>query len=449
MLKILKLRKLKELKEEQLREVISKIEGYQTRSVELENKISDSNSEEELEKIEKDIENLETEKNEANEEKSGLEEEIEKIDSEIQELEERTKKTKKEKEENKGFEKLERGVNMGTKMNEKIYLRELLKLEHIRTFFDDVANILKRKKGEESFSKVEITIPKEIVEIITDDLGNYSVLYNEVRVEKLNGAGRIIISGKVPPAIWCEMTGSINELKFGFSDVEVDGFKLAGFFKLHNSHMEDSMVDLADMVIKLLKESIGIALDMAILYGEGATKKQPEGIITNYKAKYSSEVVKTAKGKTTLADFLIAKSNLDRGVSNLGEVIYVMNEKTWTSRVLTLSISSNNAGAYVTAATGKMPASGDRVVICNILQDDVVVIGDFQKYALAQRNEMSIVRSDEIGFYEDQTVFKGTQRFDGKPYRLKAFTYMLLEGKSDIDPVTFPEDVANKTDEEA
>ena len=50
--------------------------------------------------------------------------------------------------------------------------------------------------------------------------------------QPLTGTGRMVIMGSYPEAVWTEQCGKINELSLGFNDIEVDGYKVSGFFKM-------------------------------------------------------------------------------------------------------------------------------------------------------------------------------------------------------------------------
>ncbi len=50
-------------------------------------------------------------------------------------------------------------------------------------------------------------------------------------------------------------------------------------------------------------------------------------------------------------------------------------------------------------------------------------------------------------FLEDQTVFKGTARYDGKPVIAEAFAILNIAGKAPTTAAAFPEDKANTSEE--
>ena len=86
----------------------------------------------------------------------------------------------------------------------------------------------------------------------------------------LPGTARMVIAGEDPEGVWTEQCGTLNELTLGFTDVEMDGFKVGGFFKVCNYILEDNDADLTGRLMNALGTAIAKACDKAIVYGKGA-----------------------------------------------------------------------------------------------------------------------------------------------------------------------------------
>ena len=56
---------------------------------------------------------------------------------------------------------------------------------------------------------------------------------------------------------------------------------------------------------------------------------------------------------------------------------------------------------------------------------------------------MSIAPSEHVKFVENQTVFKGLARYDGKPAIGEAFVIVRFDNTAPTTSATFPEDTAN------
>ena len=76
-----------------------------------------------------------------------------------------------------------------------------------------------------------------------------------------------------------------------------------------------------------------------------------------------------------------------------------------------------------------------------------IIFGYFDLYLLAQRAGAQLAQSEHVRFIEDQTVFKGTARYDGVPVFGEAFGAVNIAGKAPTTSMTFAPDKANQTEE--
>ena len=101
------------------------------------------------------------------------------------------------------------------------------------------------------------------------------------------------------------------------------------------------------------------------------------------------------------------------------------------------------SGAIVSGVQGTMPVIGGVIEVLNFVPDNVIIGGYFDLYLLAERASASVSQSEHYRFIEDQTVFKGTARYDGQPVIAEAFVAIGLNGVTPDDTMTFSPDVAN------
>ena len=196
-----------------------------------------------------------------------------------------------------------------------------------------------------------------------------------------------------------------------------------------------------------------------MLFGTGT--KMPQGIITrltqtsapgNYPSKARPWVdLHTSNVKALSADLegltLYRQIMLDgaaaKGKYSRGEKVWVMNEATYT-KLKAAMMSVNAAGAVVSAIEGTLPVIGGIVEVLEFMPDNYIVGGFFDDYLLAERAGTKISQSEHVRFLEDQTVFKGTARYDGLPVIAEAFVALGLGNTAiSADAVTFAEDKAN------
>lgn len=458
MLKQLKLRKMIELKKKEQEEFRTKEAELMKRETELEKSLEEIENEEDLNLVNEEIDKLEKEKTENDENKSKVEKEIEDLEKELKDTEEKAdnqnaedENTKNE-ERNQNNDKFERRKNkMGEEKRKSRYVdyltrqerKEYVKREDVSSFIANVKQVVQTR----SIENLDLTIPDVMMELIRDNIGNYSTFYSLVNLRPVGGTARANIIEEAVEGIWTEMVGKINELNYGLSQIEVDGYKVGGFTGADNSIIEDSDEDVSLLIEDLLSESIAIALDKAIVYGKGKDSKMPKGYITALKentALKTKNITNLTQAKTTLAEIIKAFGNIDRGISNRGSVTVVMNEATWLKVIVPLSLATNSSGAYASALQGVFPGTGYKVAFCNQIPEGDIHAGDYTKYLLAERKGKKVTSSTEVKFIEDITLFKATARYDGIPTREAAFVAIGLNGTDAKTEVTFAPDTANK-----
>lgn len=311
----------------------------------------------------------------------------------------------------------------------------------VQTFLGQVRAAIKEKRA---LQNAGLLIPSVMLGLIRENIIRYSKLYQHVYVRPVPGTGRMVIQGEIPEAVWTEMCANLNELDLSFTDVEVDGYKVGGYFRICNATLEDSDIDLAADLIETLGQAIGFALDKAILFGTGT--KMPEGIMTALKAVSGTpNIVSHAASVTEKALFkaLVKDSGLAKGKYSRGTKVWVMNETTYTTLVAE-SLGFDAAGAIVAGVNGTMPVIGGVIEVLNFIPDNIIIGGYFDLYLLAERAGTVINTSEHAFWVEDQTGFKGTARYDGKVLDPSAFVAIGINGATPATAeVTFAQDTAN------
>jgi hypothetical protein len=106
--------------------------------------------------------------------------------------------------------------------------------------------------------------------------------------------------------------------------------------------------------------------------------------------------------------------------------------------------SINAAGAVVSGIEGTLPVVGGIIEVLNFIPDNVIIGGYFDNYLLAERAGTRLGQSEHYRFLADQTIFKGSARYDGKPVIAEAFVAIGINGQSvSADAVSFVPDTAN------
>lgn len=464
-LKALMLRKKLDDAKKQLDALRAKSEEFAIREAELEQSVSEATTEEEQQTVEAAIEQFDADKAENENEITKLSERVSELEKELAETEEKQETKPAEDAQARGKEMPEIMANVAitTKRAKELFgtmsleqRTEMFEREDVKKFMSEIRSCIAEKRA---LTNVGVLIPEVYLGLIRENIVNYSKLYRHVFVRSLRGEGRMTIMGTIPEAVWTEMCANLNELDMSFYEAEVDGYKVGGFIPVCNANLEDSEIDLAAEIITALGAAIGKALDKAILYGTGT--KMPQGIVNrlaqtsqpgNYPAKARPWVdlhtsnVKAISGDLTGTAFykqLVLDTGNAKGKYSRGEKVWVMNETTYTA-IKAEMLSINAAGAVVSGIEGTLPVIGGIVEVLNFIPDNVIIGGYFDNYLLAERAGTRLGQSEHYRFLADQTVFKGTARYDGMPVIAEAFVAIGIKGTSvSADAVSFAEDTAN------
>lgn len=464
-LKALMLRKKIDGKKKELAKLVEKSDELKKREADLEKSIDEATTEEENQTVEEAVTEFENEKKENDEAKEALETEIAGLESELAETEAaqeapaaepeaRTAPVEK-KEERGGYTTMNKRnlfANMSAQERDAMFQRE-----NVKAWIAEIRSAIKEKRA---IQNVGLTIPEEFLGVLKQNIENYSKLYKHVNVRSLSGDGRLVVMGSLPEAIWTDCCANLNELDLKFNDEEFDCWKVGGFYAICNANLEDSDVDLANEALVAIGQAIGLAVDKAIIYGTGT--RMPLGIVTrlcqtskpagysstardwedlhtsNIKAINSSGMTAAQLFAAIVTDFGAAKGKYSRG-----EKTWVMNESTYTELV-SAAVGLNAAGAIVSGVGASMPVVGGTIEVLDFIPDHIIVAGYFDLYTLAERAGQKFATSEHVRFLQDQTVMKGTARYDGKPVIAEGFVVISLQNTAvSATAVTFAADEAN------
>lgn len=466
-LKAIMLRRSIEKKQAELEALRRKDAEFSTREAELETAINEAETSEQEQAVTEEVEAFDADKTAHEAAKAALAGEIEGLEAELSEAEAAAPTRSKENHptRERTERKMETTINIrALPMSRRAFdalpmeqRSEIVAREDVREFFAQLRSMKGQQRG---VSGAELTIPVVFLDLISENMYRYSKLLNRVRIRNVNGEARQTIAGTVPEAVWTEMCGAINELTFVFNQVTLDGFKVAGYVPVCNSILEDNDINLASWIVEMLSESIGLALDKAILYGKGAASKMPLGIVTrlaqtskpaDYPANapewvdlHTSNILKvdsTAEPIAFWSALAVAAGNTFTRYSR-GRQFWAMNSKTY-AKLRSKLIAFNFEGGLVAQFPGVMPVVDGDIDVLEFIPDGDIIGGYGDLYLLALRAGMTIESSREVQFIQDNTVFKGKERADGMPVIPGAFVAININNASVTTAMDFAADTAN------
>lgn len=484
MLKLLMLRKKLETAQEELRkhlesgaEIRSRREAFELRQKEIEisiNELSADSTQEERDAVEQAISEQEengsklTADEETFETKKGdLEKNVSDIEKEIGEIEERTSTAGRSTLETNNI--VERKVENTMKNRTKFFGMTMeqraafIAREDVKTFLTDVRSRFSTAHSEtRGISGGEVAVPTIILDVIRENIFDYSKLIKYVRLRNVKGKARQPVIGEVPEAVWTEATKYLNELDMSLSAIEADAFKLGGYISIPNSVLEDGEdINLAAEIMEAMGEAVGKAIDRAIPYGTGV--KMPLGFITRLAQKSKpanypefapewkdlsrSNVIKLdATNKTGVEFFAALIEILGRAKPKgaVGAPVWLMTRQTHLT-IMAKALAFNAAAALTAGVNNTMPIVGGDIIELDesIMPENQIAGGYGEKYLLAERGGATLTTSEHVKFIEDQTVVKSTHRYDGTPISAESFILVSIDGLEPVTSVDFAEDYAN------
>lgn len=440
-------------------------EALKTREAELEavvNEITDETPaedkttvDESVAAFEADQAALETEQADNDTAKKNLEGEIEKLTKELDEVNSRAAKPvtipvepDKRKDE-KHMSNRKKFFGMDHEERTEFFARD-----EVKAFINEIRSIKTR-----GITNGSLTVPEVMLEILRNNMEQYSKLIKYVNVKSVSGTARQNIIGAAPDGVWMEAEGELNELDMALNQVEVDGYMVGGIIWVHNNLLKDSDITLGAEVMTQLGMAIGKGVDRGLLYGTGV--KMPLGIATRlaqtaapsdwgtyapaWTDLHLTNIKKVNINGTTGAAFyasLIAELGIAKPDYSDGKVFWVMNRKTHIN-LMAKALAFDAAAALLAGVNNQMPIVGGAIEEMEIVGDNEIIGGFGSVYVLAEREGSTIESSEHARFAKNQTGFKGYARYDGMPVFGEAFVLVSFDNTDGATTSTFPSDIAN------
>ena len=168
---------------------------------ELEVALDEAETDEDVKTVEESADDLEKKIKENADEIAKLEKEKTDLEAQLAEIEDEQPKVETDDEETdkKDGEQRKMAKQINTRNNNGVLtIRESLKIEEVRSFYQNLANAMTEKR---SLAGAEKVVPLEVIDRIESKLGDYSTLLQEVTIEKIGGTSRAVIAGDIPTAI--------------------------------------------------------------------------------------------------------------------------------------------------------------------------------------------------------------------------------------------------------
>lgn len=461
-LKVLMLRKKIADAQKKLEALRSKDADFDKREKELETSIPEAETDEEKATVEEEVGKFETEKAGHENEKAEVEKTIADLEAELKATEEANEQPPASAPAAEGEERKDvNTMNRITRFADMTMQQrtEFAQRDKVKEFLTRARTFIMEKR---SVSGTDLAIPTEVLELLRPEVEANSKLYSRVRVERRRGNARIPVEGTLPEGVWMEACGALNELDIAFNIVEMDGFKVGGFFAVCNATLADSDIALLNELLHALGVAIAKGLDKGIIFGTDI--KMPLGIATRlaqttepeswgddrpaWTDLHTSNVltlnIGSESGTTFFSALINALGVASPKYSRGKKPTWIMNHKTHMD-ILSRSLGFNSSAAIVAGVNDQMPVVGGDIIEMDDdqMQDYEIIGGYLDVYVLVEREGASIATSEHARFIQDQMVARGYGRYDGDPVIGEAFVIVNYNNTAPTTSATFPADYAN------
>lgn len=274
-------------------------------------------------------------------------------------------------------------------------------------------------KDKHSFDGLEL--PKTVFERIFEDLTKNHPLLSEINFVNVTGVTEWVVrKDDVEAAWWGKLCDEIKKkLDNGFETIKTDLYKVSAYVPVCKAMLALGPEWLDRYVRTILGESIALAIEKAIIAGEGG--EEPIGIIK--KIAEVSEGKNQDKEAKALADFSPESiggeilAPLAKGKNGLGRLILVVNSTDYYKKFYPLFNIQDENGVY---HKQNLPFDG-KVIESIYMPEGKMVVGEAKNYFMGIGSALKIEHSDEYRFLEEQRVYIAKQYANGRPRKDEDF----------------------------
>lgn len=297
-----------------------------------------------------------------------------------------------------------------TKTGTKEYTEAFWNMIRNRGNYGEVHNAL--SVGEDS--EGGFTVPDEFERKLVEALEGNNIFRGMATVIRTSsGTRKIPIAEDAGEASWIDEGEEIPESDTTFGQTMLSAYKLGTMIKISNELLNDSAFDLASYIARRFGVRMGNAEERAFITGDGVGK--PLGLLDDAGAKVGVTAAKT----TTISFDEVFQLYYALKAPYRKKAEFLCNE----ALVLQLMTIKDNNGNYIWKPgldIGKPDTLLNRPLKTSAFMPEVaagnkvMAFGDYSYYWIADRQNRTFRRLNELYARTDQVGFLTTQRVDGK-----------------------------------
>lgn len=269
------------------------------------------------------------------------------------------------------------------------------------------------------FEGAEKLMPATIFDRVFEDLRKDHPLLAEIDFKNTTGVTEWITrEGAVEAAWWGKLTDAIEKkLEMAFKKEDTSLYKLSAYIPVAKAMLDLGPQWLDRFVREVLYESLALALEMAIVNGDGDGK--PIGMSRDLEGAVVDGVYpkKTAQSLTTIDEGTLGRKIMapltKEGTRKISKALIIVNPLDYWERIFEQLIKkdADNNNTY-----DVVPLPADVEVIKSIaVTKGEMIVGIARDYFMGVGSTQKIEYSDHYKFLEDERTYIIKQYANGKP----------------------------------
>lgn len=260
-------------------------------------------------------------------------------------------------------------------------------------------------------------IPTTTWDNILEGMGKSQGIVADIRILNIPGNFSIPIEDITNPAEWKEELAESNDHTGTYKSIQLKGYELMKLISMSESTLSMSINQFESYLTTELTNSITGALNNAIWNGTGGTDNQPKGILTEKFTTNENLIEYTA---LNLSDIMKAIGMIPSNYRSNAKIY--LNSNMYFKL---LSLESSSGQPIVSVSLKDNPVSkflGQYDIrVDDYLADDVIMIGDPQKYFMNFSKPTEIMMDRSSGFTSATVKYRALAICDGALATNRAF----------------------------
>lgn len=300
-------------------------------------------------------------------------------------------------------------------------------------YYNALIEAMKSDRPQNAISNISVAIPETIIDAVMDDIESQFPLLDVIDFRNTTGLTKWIYNKQgTQQAVWGALGSKITqELEGSIDAFSLEQCKLTAFMAVSKDFLKLGPAWVDRYVRAVLAEANGIALETAVVDGDGSTgpigmdrdltKGTTSSSVTTYSKKTATKV--TELNPTTYGSILsgIAKTETGRQRA-LTDVIMVVSPADYLTKVMPATTILTPQGTYVSDV---LPYP-TQVIQSVGVPEGYAIVGLAKRYfmGVGTSKEGFIEYSDHVQFLDDNRIYTSHFYGNGRPLDNNAFAYL-------------------------